>query len=215
MKFHTRLLVGAALFAASLSAQAFTVQEIAITPAQNVNIAVTGFYTGGAQAGINKLLVDGVAANGFCIDPYHFAVASSPGYEYSPLANSPKAPLTMGAVKADQIARLWTMAYSPTMTASQAAAFQIAIWEIVGGTLFKVIGNDYGAQTLLSSLATFTGPGANLIGLTGPGQDYVIQDVRTRPSAVPDQGATILLLVSALAIMLVSDRWLRAGEAKI
>ena len=190
-------------------ASAIVVQEVSITPAKIVPISVTGFYTGDVVAGINQLLVDGVAANGFCIDPFHFSVPSSSGYQFTPLANAPKPPATMGVIKADQISRLWAMAYSPTMTAAQAAGFQIAIWELVAGSMFSVSGSDYGASVLLANLSTFTGPGARLVGLTGPGQDYVIEDFRPRPSAVPDSGTTLLLLGMAGLGLIAADRRLR------
>src|SRR5450755_695790 len=186
MKFHIPRLAAVSLLLVSVvTTRAFVVQEISITPSKVVPISVTGFYTGNVLAGINQLLVDGVAANGFCIDPFHFSLASSDGYQFTPLANAPKAPGTMGALKADEISRLWAMAYSPSMTAAQAAGFQIAIWEIVGGASFSITGSDYGASALISSLGSFTGPGASLVGLTGPGQDYVIQDFR-RTTAVPE-----------------------------
>lgn len=201
MNFHIfRLLVTALAFLSVESARAIVVQEVAVTPAQVVTISVTGFYTGSALAGINKLVVDGIAMNGFCIDPFHFSLPSSSGYDYVPLASAPKLPGTMGAVKADQISRLWAMAYSPSMTASQAAGFQIAIWEIIGGANFSIFGSDYGASTLLTNLASFSGTGANLIGLTGPGQDYVVQEFR-RTTAVPESGSTFMLLFCSTATL--------------
>jgi hypothetical protein len=210
MSFHIRLISLAVALVSALPAHALLVQEVSITPYKVVPISVTGFYTGNALAGINQLLVDGVAANGFCIDPFHFSLPSSTGYQYTPLVNAPKPPGTMGAIKADQISRLWTMAYSPTMTAAQAAAFQIAIWEIVGGTSFSISGSDYGASSLIASLATFNGPGASLIALSGPGQDYVIQDFRPRIAAVPETGATMFLLAIASVGLFSIERRLRA-----
>ena len=206
MKRHTALAFGFSLLIASaFSARAVLVQEVSITPSKVVPISVTGFYTGIVTAGINQLLVDGVAANGFCIDPFHFALGSSTGYAFTPLANAPKPPATMGAIKADQISRLWAMAYAPSMSAAQAAGFQIAIWQIVAGPMFSFSGSDYGASALLSNLASFSGPGAKLVGLTGPGQDYVIQDFRI--TAVPDTGTTLLLLaVGVGAIVAVNQR---------
>lgn len=198
MKFRLACCALLSLLGLTVSTQAVLVQEVSITPSKVVPISVTGFYTGNVLAGINQLLVDGIAANGFCIDPFHFALPSSTGYQFAPLATAPKAPGTMGAIKADQIARLWTMAYSPTMTAAQAAAFQIAIWEIVGGANFSVFGSDYGASALLQGLVLFTGPAANLVALTGPGQDYVIQDFRPKITAVPDRGRTLALLTLSL-----------------
>ena len=199
MNFCTRSIVLAGLVLGfAVPSQAILVQEIAISPGQTVSISVPGFYTGPVLAGINLLKVDGVAMNGFCIDPFHFALPSSSGYQYTPLANAPKPPGTMGAVKAQQISSLWTMAYSPSMTASQAAGFQIALWEIVGGTNFSILGFDYGASSLLASLGTFSGTGASLIALTGPGQDYVVMNPN-RQSTVPDGGSTMAMLSLAIA----------------
>ena len=180
------------LSATSTNATSVTVKELSVAPAKIVNINVTGFYSGGAYAGIVNMLVDGVDTDGFCIDPFHFSSTSSLQYEKVSLADAPKDFLPtftgdMGVLKAEKISKLWAMAYSPAMTAERAAAMQIAIWEIVAGDLFSVSGSDYGAATLLAQIDTYTGPAANLIALTGPGQDYVI-------ATVPEAGATLLLL---------------------
>lgn len=177
-----------------LPAQAITVQELNVNPNEIVTISVTNFYTGGVYAGVNKLLVGQVAADGFCIDPFHFSLSSSPGYQFVPLAIAPKPPGTMGPVKAAEIGKLWAMDYSSNMSAEEAAGLQIAIWEIVGGASFSISGNDFGASSLLQNIASYHGNGARLIALSGPGQDYVIQ----RPSSVPDGGATITLFALAL-----------------
>src|SRR5207244_6551043 len=76
----------------STTACAITVQELGVSPAEIVSISVSNFYTGGAYAGVNKLLIDGVAADGFCIDPFHFSLSSSPGYQFISLVNGPKPP---------------------------------------------------------------------------------------------------------------------------
>ncbi len=185
------------LVLAVLPAQAMTVQEIGVNPNEIVTISVTNFYTGGVYAGINKLLVDQVPVDGFCIDPFHFSLSSSPGYRFVPLAVAPKPPGTMGPVKAGEIGKLWAMDYSPSMTASGAAGLQIAIWEIVGGVDFSISGNDYGAGGLRQNLASYSGSPANLIALSGPGQDYVIQGSRT----VSDGGTTVTLLALALVAL--------------
>jgi hypothetical protein len=181
--------LGAFMASQSYTTQAttVTVQELGVSPSQIANINVTGFYSGGAYAGIVKLSVDGVAMDGFCIDPFHFSSSSPLTYTILPLENAPKAPGTMGAAKAETISKLWAMAYSSTMSATAAAGLQIAIWETVGGASFSVSGSDYGASTLLNNVATYAGAGANLIGLSGSGQDYVVQNV-------PDGGATAMLL---------------------
>ena len=178
------------LFLLALPARAFTVQELSVNPNEIVTISVTNFYTGGVYAGINKLIVNGTPENGFCIDPFHFSLSSSAGYQFVPLALGPKSPGTMGATKATELSDLWAMYYSPTMTAPQAAGLQIAIWEIIGGSNFSISGNDYGASALIQSLASYHGKGANLIAVSGPGQDYLIH--------APDTGSTITLFVLAL-----------------
>lgn len=188
--FSSFLGIAGLLVLFALPARAFTVQELSVDPNEIVTISVTNFYTGGVYAGINKLVVDGTPANGFCIDPFHFSLSSSSGYQFVALANAPKPPGTMGAVKADEISKLWAMDYSPTMSAADAAGLQIAIWEIVGGSNFTISGNDYGASALIQSLSSYNGRGANLIAVSGPGQDYIIH--------VPDSGATITFLALAL-----------------
>lgn len=176
----------AAAFVTSL--HAFTVDELGVSPGETANISVTGFYTGEVSVGILKLVVDGVPADGFCIDPFHFSLSSSAGYQFRSLADAPKLPGTMGAIKADAIRKLWAMAYTPKMTSEDAAGLQLAIWETVAGDNFSVNGNDYGAGLLLQRLEDYSGNGAKLIALSGPGQDYV---------TVPDGGSTLTFLALA------------------
>jgi len=186
-------MVSALLSAVSLlgSAQALTVQELGVSPGETASISVAGFYTGDASVGILKLVVDGVAADGFCIDPYHFSLSSSSEYQFRSLADAPKLPGTMGAIKAEAVSKLWAMAYSPNMSSEEAAALQLAIWETIAGDNFSVLGNDYGASFLLQRLESYSGNGANLIALSGPGQDYV--------TPVPDGGSTLIFLALAAA----------------
>lgn len=191
---YSKLLAVVAVVSAifiSATAPGLTVQEVGVGSGQSASISVTGFYTGPVAVGIIKLLVDGVAADGFCIDPFHFSVPSSDNYEFRSLAEAPKLPGTMGLTKADDISKLWAMAYSPNMSAELAAGLQIAIWETVGGDNFSVSGNDYGAGILLQGLADYSGPGAKLIALSGPGQDYVIP--------TPEGGSTLTFLALAAA----------------
>ena len=195
MKYPQRTvrMVSALLSAVSLlgSAQALTVQELGVSPGETAGISVAGFYTGDVSVGILKLVVDGVAADGFCIDPYHFSLSSSSEYQFRSLADAPKLPGTMGAIKAEAVSKLWAMAYSPNMTSEEAAALQLAIWETIAGDNFSVLGNDYGASFLLQRLESYSGNGANLIALSGPGQDYV--------TPVPDGGSTLIFLALAAA----------------
>src|SRR4030095_440216 len=100
---------------------------------------------------------------------------------------------------ATEISDLWAMFYKPKMKNNKAAGLQIAIWEIVGGDDFSAIGKDYGASRMLAALRSYSGPGAGLIALTGPGQDYVVRpppgqgDESTptpRPRSTPRSTAT-------------------------
>ena len=201
------LLVAIATAVQVADANTVTVQELSTDPRKTVNIQVEGFYSGYAYAGVVNMLVDGTLAQGFCIDPFHFSSHNALQYEMVPLSQAPKdlpglfdGP--MGAAKAEQISKLWAMAYlpsSPTWDGSVAAALQIAIWEIVAGDLFTVVGNDNGAANLLNQLNSYTGPGAQLIALTGPGQDYVI--------ATPEGGGTLLMFVIGAGALLLTRRF--------
>ena len=190
-----------------ISAATVTVQELSTNPRRTVTIDVENFYYGGAYAGVVNLLVDDVATVGFCIDPFHFSSHNVLEYEVIPLADAPKAysPFyagEMGAVKAGKISKLWAMAYAPFASSignSAAAAIQIAIWEIIAGDDFAVVGNDYGASLLLQQLETYTGDGADLVALSGPGQDYVVE-------RVPEAGATAVLLSMGLCAMALVRR---------
>jgi hypothetical protein len=171
------------------SGKAFVVEDVGINPSEVVNISVANFYTGEANVGIHRLVIAGVPANGFCIDPFHFSLSSSPGYQFRPLEEAPKLPGTMGIEKAGEITKLWSMVYSPSMSAEQAAGFQVAILEIVGGDKFSVSGNDYGAGLMLQDLENYSGAPARLIAISGPGQDYV--------TPMPESGSTLTLFAFA------------------
>ena len=163
------------LFAADPSINATRVQDLGVRLGEPVRISLSTGFNGVVAAGIKSLNVDGVAMDGFCIDPFTRALSSSQGYKFAPLTQAPEAPWTLSSTKAVEITDLWAMFYSPNMTAKNAAGLQLAIWEIVGGSSFQVIGKDYHASQMLAALQSHTGPGANLIALTGPGQDYVVQ----------------------------------------
>jgi hypothetical protein len=141
-------------------------------------------------AGIINLSVNGVATQGFCIDPWHYSVSGVQSYTLESLTSAPKAPGPMSQADATQIEDLWTKYFSSTMSDQQAAGLQIAIWETVsgtGGATFSLVSsNDYGAAAMIAAVQSGVTP-ANLVALTGPGQDYVI------PS-VADSGTTLALL---------------------
>jgi outer membrane biosynthesis protein TonB len=183
----------AVFVAASLSfvvanpAQAHVVEDLGVRKGAPAHISLSTGFNGFVGAGIKKIEVDGVQMDAFCIDPFTMALHSSPGYRYVPLTQAPEAPWTLNSHQALEISDLWAMFYSPNMTTNKAAGLQLAIWEIVGGDHFTVIGKDYGSGSMLAALQTYSGPGANLIALTGPGQDYV---VLTPPGQRPEGNPT-------------------------
>ena len=174
-------------FGAGTAAQAHLVEDLGIRQGAPAHISLSTGFNGFVGAGIKKIQVDGVRMDGFCIDPFTVALRSSPGYKFVLLTQAPEAPWTLSASRAIEIRDLWAMFYSPNMTTNKAAGLQLAIWEIVGGDHFTVIGKDYGSGHMLAALQTYSGPGANLIALTGPGQDYV---VATPPGQGPEGNPT-------------------------
>src|SRR5207244_5906700 len=160
--------------AAATPAHAHLVEDLGVRKGAPVHISLSTGFNGFAGAGIKKIQVDGVQMDAFCIDPFTMALRSYPGYKVVPLTKAPEAPVTLMASEAIEISDWWVMFYKPGMKENKAAGLQLAIWEIVGGDDFSVIGKDYGASLMLAALRIYSGPGAGLIALTGPGQDYVV-----------------------------------------
>lgn len=184
--------------------RAVLVQDLGIRTGKSTTVSIAGLYTGPIEAGIKSLVVDGVHMDGICIDPFHLELASSAGYSFVPLAGAPKPPGTMDAIEAAEITDLWAMFYSPSITAKNAAGLQLAIWEIVGGTSFSILGSDYGAAAMLASLSGYSGTGASLIALSGPGQDYAVPLPPSRHEEIPplpEGGSTSLLFGFAIAAL--------------
>ena len=194
------------LTALSSKANSVTVQELGVGPDEVVNITSSTLGTANVYAGINNLLVNGVATEGFCIDPFHWSLTGVQSYNTEALSLGPKTPGgPMGTVKATEIEQLWAKYYSASMSPQNAAGLQVAIWEVVGSTTpadpnyFKVNGSDYGASLMLTWVNNNPGaPTANLLAVTGPGQDYVIP--------VPDGGTTVMLLGEALCGLFIIRR---------
>jgi len=169
-----RSLVTALGLVALRPTQAHLVEDFGVRRGAPAHISLSTGFNGFVGAGIKKIQVDGVQMDAFCIDPFTMALRSSPGYKFVPLTKAPEAPFTLSASEATEISDLWAMFYNPGMKENKAAGLQLAIWEIVGGDDFSVIGKDYGASLMLAALRSYSGPGAGLIALTGPGQDYVV-----------------------------------------
>jgi len=218
MNFPGKTLVfGLVLASAAWQASAtpVTVQEMGIDPAhETVEPTSSTLGTVWAYAGIIDLQVNGVAVDGFCIDPFHWSISGVQNYNSVDLSTAPKAPVNgMGATTALEIEQLWEQYFSPTMSSQDAAGLQIAIWELVGGSNFKLDSTpDYGAGDMLNWLNNnSSAPGADLIAVTGPGQDYVIPGSGPHGQRVPDGGATALLLGFAMAGLFVARFKVRAA----
>jgi len=204
--------------AASVNANTVTVTDVtdwSTTPVElvDVNIPYLGLPNGiNVYAGINTLsITEGSSSsleNAFCIDPFHWSGTTSP-YTIVPLQDAPKAPAPLNSFTATEIEDLWAMYYSPTMSSPSAAALQIAIWELVSSNAVandglpsneafsvNVSSSDYGAGNDLAALATYKGQPADLIAVTGPGQDFVY-------AAVPDGGETFLMLTLTFGALVV------------
>ena len=186
------------------STQAHLVEDFGVRKGAPAHISLSTGFNGFVGAGIKKIQVDGVQMDAFCIDPFTMALRSSPGYKFVPLTKAPEAPFTLSASEAIEISDLWAMFYNPGMKENKAAGLQLAIWEIVGGDDFSIIGKDYGANLMLAALRSYSGPGAGLIALTGPGQDYVVL-------TPPGQGveSTLLPLVPSPLLRLLPTPLLR------
>src|SRR5690349_4403682 len=199
---------------------ALTVEEISSVPSEVVAINCNGSGNMLVDAGVLQLNVNGVSMNGFCIDPFHFSSGSMTGYQEVELTSAPKGNL-MSANTALLVERLWGSYYSPSMSAQNAAGLQIAIWELTGGSCFKLGSpNDYGAGTFLSNVESpsYDGPVADLVALTGPGQDYAVErgSMSEFAQSVPETGSTLaLLLLSASGLLCFSRREFRLVPVRV
>ena len=177
-------------------------QEAGINPGLLVSINSSGFYSGGAWAGVNHLNItqNGITGvyDGFCIDPFHYSPNTPDDmYKVTTLEAHDYAP----AISAEHVAlieQLLSHYYRPTLSNAEAAALQVAIWETVGGTSFSA--NGYNDTWYSGYIAAASGAAMSdhlvLDGATH--QDYVLV------SSVPDGGMTAVLLgLGLLALGLV------------
>jgi hypothetical protein len=207
MSFRSTFVASSAVAIAALAgtqAQAtFTVTFNGVNPSQTLSVSQNSGvtfsnlnaglfnFTGAANAPAN---LQGTFA-GFCIE---LSQSISSGNSYTdfsttPLASAPIPGTAMGAAKAALLSELWGRNYASLSTATQYAAFQLAVWEIVQDTGLSLTGGTLRAasstartqaQTWLSQL-NGTGPLASVYAITSPThQDFLVQ----QPS-IPAPGA--------------------------
>ncbi|MGP8055607.1 MAG: PEP-CTERM sorting domain-containing protein [Limisphaerales bacterium] len=182
-----------------------------VGPGEQVNFTSPWIGPTTANAGIYNLIVDTVATPSFCIDVANIN-NNNPftDYYYSALSAAPLAPSgPMGPTAETDIEILWAQYFSPTMGNQDAAALQVAIWDVIAANaspsyIVTVNNNDlmdpiYGeAQTMIANIPSFAGTPADLVALVGPDgpageQTYVV--------AVPEPATVgcFLLGLGALA----------------
>ena len=170
------------------------------------------FNTATVKAGVIDLLVNGVATEAFCIEPFQASLSGTSGYDFATLASAPDPLGPMGDTAAKKIEQLWAKYYSPSISNADAAALQIAIWETVdaavsGGT-FTLLSNDYGASVMLAWVNDAANANAATADLTAlvnsQGQDYVVQNV-------PDGGTSVALLGLSFVGLIALRRKFRAA----
>ena len=160
-------------------------------------------YKGGPECTTLPAPAEALTGNfsGFCIDIAQDIYAGQQAtWNVAALANAPTPGTQMGQVKANEIAELWYNNYASIGNSAQAAAaFQIAIWEIINETSTKldVTSGSFTAtgDSVTTTLANqwlgaidTSGNGlkaTGLIALTSMGtQDYVVQAVPVPPGLV-------------------------------
>lgn len=215
MKKLQVIMLAAALAGATSASASLTVKFVNVSPEKNVTLQVNNTtsgvnnYSGGVQAGIYNLLVDGTPMQSFCIDVDRESGTFS-DYQYSDLADAPWTPAgPMGGTHAANIEKLWAAYFSPTMGAQDAAALQLAIWLSLGdGSLgYTVTANSSAilseANTELANLPNLTAQ-ADLVGLVSPdGQNYVVP---VPEATTMFAGILLLLPLGASALRILRKR---------
>ncbi|MDI9432747.1 MAG: hypothetical protein QM570_13610 [Planctomycetota bacterium] len=179
------------------------VQYTGVAPKLTVNISVADPWTfgGNVEAGIYNVSVGGTSVQSFCIDLQDRTVDTVEKYDVRALEDAPDPEFgPMGDVKAAALHELLARNWASSLTDTQAAALQVAVWEVVADWdgisynlddgVFKLNTTGNMQDQALEYLASITGQhipsGHFFVGLSNPDhQDYVVR-------AVPIPGAALL-----------------------
>jgi hypothetical protein len=174
-------------------------------------VGIGGVRNGTVVAGLTNLIVNRTNRQGLCVDLMD--TSSIPGFsvQYNVTMQIEPCPdkSPMGQEKADLLRRLWNLEYDPAMSRHDAAAFQVAAWEIIydGSNFdlsegaFYITTPDPGAQQMLWDLKCHQTQ-SPLFGLTSPCyQDFVMPG-----GVIPTPGALILGSIGAMLVGWVRGR---------
>jgi hypothetical protein len=225
--------------AAPARADSVTATFSNVNPGEIVSIPVNGNMESGWAGIYNFTNSSGYLSgsfSGFCIDIAQDIISNQTAtWAVAPLANAPvdgNQPTAMGTLRANLVAELWYNDYSLIGTSnSNAAAFQLAIWEIINetqingngtlalnidsGTFYATDGDSATLTTTNTWLSQLnlngTGPMAsNIIALTSTAyQDYVVQMPPPAPgplASAPAPASLILSLIGAAGILALAKR---------
>ena len=144
-KLPLKSLLGAAacLVAATASATPVLLMESGLTNGQSTTSLILPIQSGAANywAGLQTLSIDNaIGALAFCIDPWEWSPTTKQSYLTSSLDG------VFGTTKANYIRELYSESYASTLKlnnggANAAAAFQLALWEIVADGDLKLDGS--------------------------------------------------------------------------
>lgn len=132
-------MVAAAGMAGAASAAVVQARFDGVTPSRSMELSRDWDDYGAITAGVNNFTIVGTnetALNGtfqaFCMDlGQGIRGGNSYMFTVTPVENAPIPGGGMGVTKANRLRELWGRHYQPNFSNTQAAAFQISVWEII------------------------------------------------------------------------------------